>query len=365
MNRIALIMGNRFLYWSSLIMTLGGVSAALMFLALEFGEKKNHLASMAAVPLSALLSLLLSRFVHWYCRPEVYESLSAAMLNFRRGGFALIGVFGGCILAAVILRLVRLSRNLPGMLDHMALAGCLGIAAGRLASFFNTTDRGMPLPETVGLPWAVGMTNEVAGTAENRLAIFIIQAAVAALLFAGLTVFYFRGRKKQTLRDGDTCLIFLLIYCASQIVLDSPRYDNLYFRSNGFVTIVQIFSLLALLTVATIFTVRLAKKRGARWASMALLLLPLLGCAGYMEYHVQRHGDQAALAYSLMAGCLAIAVVRILVIRGFAGDGVRHAVSAAAPSSAVPQTEDEEELISFSTFDSCDVPTWSDSYDNT
>ena len=324
MNRIAFIMGDRFIYWGSLIMGLGAVSAALMFLALRLRERKQEgLATSAAIPLSFIFSLVLSRLVHWYCRPEVYESLGTALTEFHRGGYALIGCFGGCLLAAGLIRLMHLTENLPRLLDHMALAGCLGISVGRLSSFFNVSDRGMVLPDTVGLPWAVSMTNSVSGAAENRLAVFLLQAMFAAILFAGLLIFYLRGRNRKTLKDGDCCLIFLLIYSAGQILLDSPRYDNLYFRSNGFVTIVQVFSLLALLAVAGIFTVRLARVRGARWAAMALLLLPLLGCAGYMEYHVQRHADQAALAYSVMGAALAISVIRILVIRGFA-QTVRH-----------------------------------------
>ena len=340
MNRIALILGDRFLYWSSLILTLGGVSWALMLAALSLGEKKKEfMATAAAIPLAGFLSLIFSRMVHWYCRPEVYESLSEALTDYSRGGFALIGAFAGCILGAVILRLCRLSRNLPRLLDHMAIAGCLGISVGRLAPFFNTGDRGMILPETVGLPWAVSMTNSVSGAAENRLAVFLIQAMAAAALFLVLLIFYARGRRRGTLREGDTCLIFLLCYCASQIVLDSPRYDNLYFRSNGFVSIVQIFSLLTVLTVAVIFTVRLAKTRGARWTAMALVLLPLLGCAGYMEYHVQRHGDQAVLAYSVMGICMVLTVVRILELRAFAGAGARtrRGYPAAEISSAVAE----------------------------
>ena len=38
--------------------------------------------------------------------------------------------------------------------------------------------------------------------------------------------------EKVLLKDGDTFLLFLLMYGASQVVLDSTRYDSLHFRSN-------------------------------------------------------------------------------------------------------------------------------------
>ena len=318
MNRIAFIIEETFLYWSSIVVTLAGVSAILMFLSLTLGEKDDRAAGMAAVPLAGGLSLIFSRLVHWYCHPVGYASLTAALTDYRNGGYALIGVFFGCILAALLLRLLRVSGNLPRMLDHMAIAGSLGIALGRLASLFNNSDRGMLLSAEVPFPLASAVVNSVSGATENRLAVFMLQAMVAAVLFVVLWIFYTRGRRKGTLRDGDTCLIFLLCYCAAQALLDSPRYDNLYFRSNGFVSVVQIFSALTVAAAAIIVTVRLIRSRGGKWGLMALPLLPLLGIAGYMEYHVQRHGDQAAFAYTVMGLCLGCFVLLTLLMRSLA-----------------------------------------------
>ena len=43
-------------------------------------------------------------------------------------------------------------------------------------------------------------------------------------------------------------------------------------------------------------------------------MLPLLGIAGYMEYHVQRHGDQRIFAYTVMSVCLAAVVAMTIYI---------------------------------------------------
>ena len=125
--------------------------------------------------------------------------------------------------------------------------------------------------------------------------------------------------KKQQ-KDGDTTLIFLLLYGVSQIVLDSTRYDKLFFRSNGFVSVVQVLGALGLLLVIVVFSVRVVKARGFRFWNVLVWLgiAACIGGAGFMEYYVQRHGDLAAFSYSIMSACLLAAAVLVLLLRKLA-----------------------------------------------
>ena len=72
---------------------------------------------------------------------------------------------------------------LPEMLDCMCLAGAGGIALGRLASFFNSSDRGQIIESLKSLPFVYPVTNAVSGALEYRLATFVLQSMVALLLF--------------------------------------------------------------------------------------------------------------------------------------------------------------------------------------
>jgi len=45
-------------------------------------------------------------------------------------------------------------------------------------------------------------------------------------------------------------------------------------------------------------------------------MLAGLGCAGFMEYYVQRHGDRAMFAYSVMSGSLLVVITLILITWG-------------------------------------------------
>ncbi len=318
MDRIAFIIGTDFIYWSSVILSLGALTAVFAFLGFYLGRSNNALAAVLLLPLAAVGSLYLSRLLHWYCHTDAYESLHAAMTQLQNGGFALLGAFAACALAACLLRILRICKNLPEMLDAMALAGCAGIAVGRLAPLFSTADRGMILQGVTSLPWVFPVNNAVTGEPEYRLATFMLQAMVAAALFVGLVVFELCSRRR---RDGDTCLIFLLIYSCSQVVLDSTRYDSLFFRTNGFVSIVQIVCALAMAAVIVVFSIRLVKNRGFRGWYVGLWLgqLAVIGLAGYMEYHVQRHGDQAAFAYTVMSIALLTLIALTLALRLIAG----------------------------------------------
>lgn len=320
MDKIAFYMDGTVFYWNSIVLTLGAATAVCFFLAFYLGKSGNGAAGFAVVPVSIGLSLVFARFFHWYCRFDSYSGFFAAMTDYTWGGYALMGVFLGCFVAAWLTRVLHLHRNLPEMLDAMSIAGCAGIAVGRLNSLFNASDRGQVLANFRSLPVAYPVNNAVSGAVEYRLATFLFQSMIALVLFIGLTVFYRKGQKRGKLRDGDACLLFLLIYGASQVVLDSTRYDSLFFRSNGFVSVVQVLGALGLVLAVIAFARRMVKARGFRawYIFLWLLIAAAIGGAGYMEYYVQRRGNEALFAYSVMSACLLAVILMTLLMRSLA-----------------------------------------------
>lgn len=310
MDAIAYVFGETFIYWTSIILSLGTLTAVLFFWAFYLDRSGNAFGAALGVPVAIMLSLVLSRFAHWYCRADGYSSFAAAMTDFSSGGYALMGVFAACIVTAVLLYLLHVVKNLGDYLDCMCLAGSAGIAVGRLACFFSAADRGQIVQGITALPFVYPVTNAVSGAVEYRLATFVLQSMITALIFLILTAVYFAGRGKGS-KSGSITVLFLLMYGASQVVLDSTRYDSLYLRSNGFISIVQILGAVALVTGAAVYSVRLVKRTGFRYWFIAIwiFMAALLGGAGYMEYHVQRHGDQAVFAYSIMSACLIVFIL--------------------------------------------------------
>lgn len=314
MDRIAFVLGDIFLYWNSIVLTLSALTAICFFLAFYLGKHSNGAAAAVAVPMGMVLSVILARLIHWYFQPDGYPGFLGAMTDYTTGGYALLGVFAGCLLTAVILRLIGLSDDLPRMLDAMCLGGCGGIAVGRLACFFNAADRGIILANLKSLPFAYPIVNVVTGQPEYRLATFVIQSMACGVIFLALTLVYHFGKPKK----GDITLLFLLLYGMSQTVLDSTRYDSLYMRSNGFISVEQLTGAILVVFVCVMFAIRLVKNRGFRfWYPLAWIAQAgLMGGAGYMEYYVQRHGDLPAFCYSVMTACLSVMVLIALISYG-------------------------------------------------
>lgn len=302
MNQIAFFYGDTLVYWSSIVLALGVLTGLVLFLASWLRRSEPVTGALQACPLAIVLSLVLGRLAHWYFRPDSYESLMAAMATFSGTGYALMGAFVGCLLTAGLLRLLGAVGNLPLLLDCMSIGGCAAIAIGRLSCFFTSEDRGEILTGVTGLPWVYPVINETSGAAEYRFAVFFFQAILAGCILA---VLFFLYRKRH--RDGDVTLVFLLLYCASQIVLDSTRYDALRLRSNGFISAVQILCAVTLVLVIGILAFRV-NKRTWQIPIWAITALGLTG-AGYMEYYVQRHGDRAGFAYPVMSVCLGAVVL--------------------------------------------------------
>ncbi len=323
MERIAFIFGETFVYWHSVILTLAVTGAICLFLAFWLKQGGSWISGILTVTVASVSSLVLSRLCHWYFQSAAYPSFEAAMTDYSTGGLALMGVFAGCLLTAALLRLLRVHRDLSGMLDCMSLAGAAGIAVGRLSCLYTSADRGMVLEDLTRLPVAYPVPDPVSGEMTYRLATFMLQAIYTGAVFLVLSVFWLsRNKRRHACRGGDTALLFLAFHGAAQILFDSTRYDSLFMRSNGFVGVVQILGLVAVLAAVVSFSVYMVRLRGWRWW-FALLwtgIAGLLGGAGYMEYYVQRHGGEAMFAYSIMGGCLAGILALTLTIRWFSLD---------------------------------------------
>lgn len=306
MYKIAFIYGDMLIYWNAIVGAMAVLTGIVLFWAAFLRQPGDVSGGAVACPMAIILSLILARIAHWYFRPDSYASFGDAIGNFSTGGYALVGCFAGCILTACILRAMQTISNLPHMLDAMSFGGCAAIAVGRLSCFFTSNDRGGVLTSQ-SLPWAFPVTNPTSGALEFRLAVFLFQTLWAAVIFVVLLLSLFR---KGRHRDGDRTLIFLLLYCAGQIVLDSMRYDALHLRTNGFISAVQVFGAVTLVAVTGFLTFQLVKSGNwDRWNLVCwFAVTSALGCGGFMEYYVQRHGDRAVFAYTAMSLCMLLIV---------------------------------------------------------
>lgn len=315
MNQIAFIIGDLSLYWTSLLLCLSAAAGICCLAAVYPRQAEERMCFALFVPFALVLSLALGRLIHWYCLPNQYADLLTALTQLSQGSYALMGAVAACLLTAGILRLTGVCTNLPRFLDCLSVAACGAIALGRLSFFYSTQDRG-GIVSVTSLPLAYPVVNAVSGTLEYRFATFLFQASALGILF--FILLFLLLRKKNP--DGDVALVFALVYCALAVVLDSTRYDSLYFRSNGFVSVVQILSCVTLLGIVVFYSVVGIRRSGFKRRYILLWIQELLmfGGGGLMEYYVQRHGREAVFAYTIMSVCLADIVLLTLALRHLA-----------------------------------------------
>ena len=309
MNQVAFILDNTTLYWYSIVLALAVTAGICFFMACCSHAGVRPAWAAASALLAVFLSLVFSRLIFWHCRADSFRSLGQALTTPSSGSLALAGAFLGCALTALILG--SFAGGTRKLLDCMCAAGACAICLGRLGNFFTSADRGQILTEMTFLPWAYPVVNATSGELEYRLATFLFQAVIAGLLFIVLSYLFFSPRTRKYLSDGKLTLLFAMVYGASQVILDSTRYDSLYLRSNGFVSMVQILAAVALGVSIILCAIGAVKKCGLKkWMILVWVVIAgLFGVAGYMEYYVQRHSRLAFFAYDIMEHCLVVILV--------------------------------------------------------
>ena len=325
MNKIAFIYDGMIINWSTIVIVMALVCAVCLCLAMAVRRPGLVTAAAVMLPIAMLLGLILGRLVHWYCRADEYQGLAQAFTDFSVGGFSIIGIAAGCGIAAALVRLTGLCDSLGALLDAASPAAALGIAIGRLSFLFNYADRGKIFIENEvyrRLPLGSAVVNSTSGATEWRFATFFIQAILAGLicLVCIALIYRFEKREKRSGKpaDGSCFIVFALCWLTGEIILDSTRYDALFMPSNGFVSFMQIFAIVIIALILIYLSVQSVKFNRLKWWHFLLWVLCLggLGCAGYMEYYVQRHGDLYMMCYSVMGSGLIIALVCILVLLG-------------------------------------------------
>ena len=311
MSSAAVCIGHTILYWDAILIALSACACYLAIFSAYTANGGRAGTLCVFVPLSLALAVGVSRLMFWLCHPEQFASLSAAFLPGSGGSVCLSGVVIGFALAAALLRLLRLAPDAALLFDSCAPGLALGLALVRLSALFNGSCRGKLVitdPRFARLPFAA----PAPGAAEYRFAAFFVSSLLFLAVFVIVTLLYLRlwGR------PGDAFLVFLLLYNAVDMLIDSTRYDATYFLFNGFVSVAQILGAVTMLGVTVLFSVRArragttAKRRVLCWIVWFLGL----GAAGVSEYLVQRHGNWPLRCYALMSFGLLLTLAAALLL---------------------------------------------------
>ena len=321
-NRILLELGGFPIYGSAAIITLGILLCTVMTMVLY---RRNHRSGAAVLFLAVagfVFGVLFSRVIHWYFNAETYTSLLGALTDYSHGSFCLPGMLLGIWLAGWLARKLNLTETVGELLDAAAPGVALLIALIRLSALFNTTCRSRILVRTKWLqilPFASGLT-DTAGNVSYRMATFFIEFLIMLAVTAAVLRFYNeKGRRRMKRgcpRTGNTARLFVLLYAAVEIVMDSTRYDSplMHFRIlsdlnqfSAFISLAQIFAGFTVLGILIHFTRWSVRCNGFRWYHIPVWIgffvcLFVIGKLG--EYNVQRYAAYLRCYAWMSAGCV-------------------------------------------------------------
>jgi prolipoprotein diacylglyceryltransferase len=223
-------------------------------------------------------------------------------------------MFKKILLAAVLVRLLHLNKNLAELLDALAPGTAFGIGLLYLTCRYHQSCLGRMVitdERLISLPITAKALNGQ-GETEYRLAVYFFGFLAFSLIGILTTVFYQFHKNKK----GCTACAFLLLFGSTELVLESARYDAGYFPFNGFVSIIQIVSAVCIAGSMIYYSILSVKKTGftAVYPVLWFLHIASIGATGYLEYLIQRHGDKAAMLYLFMSlSCFLMAFIPVIV----------------------------------------------------
>ncbi len=305
-----LVLAGMELYKSALIIALGAAACFMLTFSL-YPRGGLGAAVWLFAAADIILTVLLCRFLHYYCHSEQYDSFLRAMTDYSSGGYVLVGAVPAALAAAWIARAAGLTQNSSRLLDCFAPGAVLAAAFIRLSALYNSTCRGkiaVKRPLLRRLPIASPVLSS-SGAEDWRFATFFVEFLLLGLVFF-LVLRFFLRRRRQAMkagqkRDGNVALFALLPASAVELLCDSTRYDSSFLPINGFVSLTQIvcgFAILAPLVVWSVRSIRANGRSAFHWAIWIGWFFSLAG-AGVCEYLVQRHGDWYLSCYLAMAAC--------------------------------------------------------------
>ena len=323
MNPVAVYTGDITIFWSGIMIGLGIAVCLSLTLALYPIDGRRNAAVWVTFPFALFFSVIFSRTIYWYCHIEQYSSLREALLDYSTGSFCIPGVIVGTWLGAVIARLLSVTDSAGRLLDAAAPGMALCIALIRLSALFNNTCRShIIINEKVfqRLPMAIAFTDS-AGNVNYRFATFFVEFLLMVLVTVVLVVFYCDHRDDRLRggnNGGNVARLFLLLYGAVEVVMDSTRYDSHLFHFTflkslnpyaSFISVGQVFAAVTILCVLIHYMHQSIKARGWKLYHVILLLVylgTLIGAGYFGEYKVQRTG--------LYGRCYIIQTVSMLVM---------------------------------------------------
>ncbi len=297
-------------YRFGFFIALGMLAAALLIGFLSWARRCRK----GTAPLLTLLAFLLGGLFSRLCFCLMNQELGFLMpvsswFRITGGGWSMVGLVGGAFLAALLTAKLT-GQKVGQMMDLSACALPAFLLLERIGEDcipdFNYS---RPLESTFlnGTFLAFSDEYDAFYLATNRLT-----AIVMGILLILLIVDMIRSR-----RDGDTCLLFLMVFGAATIILESLRYDR--FLRITFVGLQQILAAVILMIGVAIPAARCMGTKKRLAIASVLSVLAAAGIGIVLEFALDRTTMNKILIYVLFTVAVSVPVLLGLHLRKTAG----------------------------------------------
>ena len=215
-----------------------------------------------------------------------------AMAQLPSGGYSMMGAMLGACMGAVAAAAIT-KQNGARLLDHLSVSLMLFVACERLGEGY-IPDFGVSRTLTDDL-----LNNTFLAT-DGCLNTYLLESLIALVL--AIVLLRDLGMKR---RGGDTFLKFLLLFGATQVLMESLRYDR-HMTVRAFVRLEMIMAMMLLGTAVILLAVRnLKTRRGLALAG--LISIPLtVGLGVLIEFMIDRSTVSHYLLYAAFIAVLAV-----------------------------------------------------------
>ena len=286
-------------YALCVVAALGLGVLLLALLQRRYGLRSDTAEIFALLALP--LGLIGARAFYCLARLDFYIEMGLEnIFQLWKGGFALWGAIGGAVIAALLT--AKITRQSAGkLLDALAAPAALTIALSRFAELANGEGKGLEVTSAFFQRFPFALYNE-----DYEMwfwAICILEGVTALVILAVLLA-------KKPARTGDQAKLFLILYCSTQILLESLRADNFLIWTRVFIRVSQLTAVLVL--AGMMFRAlyrwikasaddRLPKQRVIiNW----VIFLVCVGVCIWMQFAVQKSATIPAwLCYVVMGLC--------------------------------------------------------------
>lgn len=284
------------LYTYGLYLALGTLAFACLLWKLSRRYHNQDTALLGTV-LGIPLALVFSRLL--YCLSDSNFYAVANLKNALRissGGLSMFGALAGMLLGLSLAARARKESPLL-LLDAFAPASMAFIFFARLGE--SQTSLGISRPLVTGLLKNTFLV--YTDTYDSYLCTWLIEAFVALIL---CLVLYFVWRR--AIRPGQTFTLWMLLFGATQTILESLRYDG-HMRFS-FIGLQQVLSAFLFgIAIIIIASQCLRQKREDKMPVILLILLAFTVAAAVgLEFLIDRSGINKALLYLVYALLMAL-----------------------------------------------------------